>query len=677
MTSDAHVTDLAIGTHQDFTKPACTGPRPTHLQCISAASPDPTRLSRTVAVVSIRNSDTAQSSPLWFTRYQLVSLARRARLTRNTTSENELPTMPAVQRRGVCSRSRGPRDPWSTLDSRIRIARHGSRKLIGTDELGLCWRLKMLSPLWGAWVFAVSLFQGYIQDSDSCWVPPLLPLLDPSGGRRRGRCRFDWHQILSAFCKAVCCRSHGKQRANTCVTFGSLSPLYEDTCNSNVRLHVVSPLVCVLSALKLVPVNIVMNATMPTQRWYNMFTRTLELQVSSWNALIPVFHAPNVFTVETRDIKTSLRGNVGNLEQNVKTRIGVKHTTDWSLLNCSRQNLPRAIAGRREKATHPPRRWRSRWWTWCTTERCPAPPWNLWRCSAAFPPRETAWHSPRIPPSFYPLWKVPSALFSEYCGWLFSPYTTCLSPSVRLYFHASSCSHMISSGSSAWRRRRNRLSPVWLWFVNCEAAAVHRHEAWAQVEGFPLRKPIRALFLRQWTSLWQTQQFVSPNVFEFLCCALFIFCCLHQVKWSTSMCRNSGMRTHMKTKCVTHRACCVVINFCAERLRLELLTCKADSPTAPGSVAHIQTLPHDFPASLHTSHPLGNKMREDLRWPEREKLESHFHTVFRALRFLSAQHSGGTRIGVLGLTSEPVAILRQYSFHCCAHIALGYHTTST
>ena len=41
---------------------------------------------------------------------------------------------------------------------------------------------------------------------------------------------------------------------------------YEDTCNSNVRLHVVSPLVCVLSALKLVPVNTVMSATMPTQR---------------------------------------------------------------------------------------------------------------------------------------------------------------------------------------------------------------------------------------------------------------------------------------------------------------------------------------------------------------------------------------------------------------------------
>ncbi len=57
---------------------------------------------------------------------------------------------------------------------------------------------------------------------------------------------------------------------------------YEETCNSNVRLHVVSPLVCVLSALKLVRVNTVLSATMPTQKWYNMFTRTLELQVSSY-----------------------------------------------------------------------------------------------------------------------------------------------------------------------------------------------------------------------------------------------------------------------------------------------------------------------------------------------------------------------------------------------------------
>ncbi len=41
---------------------------------------------------------------------------------------------------------------------------------------------------------------------------------------------------------------------------------YEETCNSNVRLHVVSPLVCVLSALKLVRVNTVLSATMATQK---------------------------------------------------------------------------------------------------------------------------------------------------------------------------------------------------------------------------------------------------------------------------------------------------------------------------------------------------------------------------------------------------------------------------
>ncbi len=41
---------------------------------------------------------------------------------------------------------------------------------------------------------------------------------------------------------------------------------YEETCNSDVRLHVVSPLVCVLSARKLEGVNTVMSATMPMQR---------------------------------------------------------------------------------------------------------------------------------------------------------------------------------------------------------------------------------------------------------------------------------------------------------------------------------------------------------------------------------------------------------------------------
>ncbi len=46
----------------------------------------------------------------------------------------------------------------------------------------------------------------------------------------------------------------------------SLEDAYEETCNSNVRLHVVSPLVSVLSALKLVRVNTVLSATMPTQK---------------------------------------------------------------------------------------------------------------------------------------------------------------------------------------------------------------------------------------------------------------------------------------------------------------------------------------------------------------------------------------------------------------------------
>ncbi len=44
----------------------------------------------------------------------------------------------------------------------------------------------------------------------------------------------------------------------------ALRAWYEETCNSNVRLHVVSPLVCVLSARKLVTVNTALSATVPT-----------------------------------------------------------------------------------------------------------------------------------------------------------------------------------------------------------------------------------------------------------------------------------------------------------------------------------------------------------------------------------------------------------------------------
>ena len=46
----------------------------------------------------------------------------------------------------------------------------------------------------------------------------------------------------------------------------NLQLTYEETCNSDVRLHAVSPLVCVLSARKLEGVNTVTSATMPMQR---------------------------------------------------------------------------------------------------------------------------------------------------------------------------------------------------------------------------------------------------------------------------------------------------------------------------------------------------------------------------------------------------------------------------
>ncbi len=95
-------------------------------------------------------------------------------------------------------------------------------------------------------------------------------------GRHRDSGSFDLFErvlfvVVSGFKKFSVSRTAGKsdfQRSRTSIRNLALcsSSDFEDTCNSYVRLHVVSPLVCVLSTPKLVRVNTVMSATMPTQK---------------------------------------------------------------------------------------------------------------------------------------------------------------------------------------------------------------------------------------------------------------------------------------------------------------------------------------------------------------------------------------------------------------------------